>query len=37
VGDAAKTAFVIHNGHIVEWRRVVDSEPTGPTSTAPVI
>ena len=37
VGDAAKTAFVIHNGHIVEWRRVVDSETTGPTSTAPVI
>jgi hypothetical protein len=37
VGEAAKTAFVIHNGHITEWRRVVDSEPTGPTSTAPVI
>ncbi len=37
VGDAAKTAFVIHSGHIVEWRRVVDTEPTGPTSTEPVI
>jgi hypothetical protein len=37
VGEAAKTAFVIHNGHITEWRRVVDTEPTGPTSTAPVI
>src|SRR3954451_15333523 len=37
VGEAAKTAFVIHDGHITEWRRVVDSEPAGPTSTAPII
>lgn len=37
VGETAKTAFVIHNGHITEWRRVVDTEPTGPTSTEPVI
>ena len=37
VGEAAKTAFVIHDGHITEWRRVVDTEPTGPTSTAPII
>lgn len=37
VGETAKTAFVIHDGHITEWRRVVDTEPTGPTSTAPVI
>ncbi len=37
VGEAAKTAFVIRDGHITEWRRVVDTEPTGPTSTAPVI
>ncbi len=37
VGEAAKTAFVIHDGHIAEWRRVVDTEPTGPTSTAPLI
>jgi hypothetical protein len=37
VGEAAKTAFVIQSGHIREWRRVVDAEPTGPTSTAPVI
>ena len=37
VGEAAKTAFVIHDGHITEWRRVVDTGPTGPTSTAPVI
>ena len=33
VGEAAKTAFVIQDGHIREWRRVVDTEPTGPTST----
>jgi hypothetical protein len=37
VGEAAKTAFVINDGHITEWRRVVDTEPTGPTGTAPVI
>jgi hypothetical protein len=37
VGEAAKTAFVIHDGHITEWRRVVDTEPTGPTRTEPVI
>ena len=37
VGEAAKTAFVIQAGHIREWRRVVDAEPTGPTRTAPVI
>ena len=37
VGEAAKTAFVIQDGHIREWRRVVDAEPTGPTRTEPVI
>jgi hypothetical protein len=37
VGEAAKTAFVIQAGHIREWRRVVDTEPTGPTRTEPVI
>jgi limonene-1,2-epoxide hydrolase len=37
VGEAAKTAFVIQAGHIREWRRVVDAEPTGPTRTEPVI
>ncbi len=37
VGEAAKTAFVIQDGHIREWRRVVDAEPTGPTRTGPVI
>jgi hypothetical protein len=37
VGEAAKTAFVIQDGRIREWRRVVDTEPTGPTRTEPVI
>jgi hypothetical protein len=37
VGEIAKTAFVIHDGRITEWRRVVDEEPTGPTRTEPVI
>jgi hypothetical protein len=36
VGETAKTAFVIHNGLITEWRRVVDTG-TPPTSTAPVV
>jgi hypothetical protein len=38
VGDTAKTAFVIHDGRITEWRRVVDQGPvTEPQSTTPVI
>ncbi len=38
VGEFAKTAFVIHDGRITEWRRVVDQGPvTEPQSTAPVI
>jgi hypothetical protein len=37
VGETAKTAFVIHNGLITEWRRVVDAEEGPPTSTAPVV
>jgi hypothetical protein len=38
VGDTAKTAFVIHDDHITEWRRVVDQgAPTEPESTTPVI
>jgi hypothetical protein len=38
VGDTAKTAFVIHDSKITEWRRVVDQGPvTEPQSTAPVI
>jgi hypothetical protein len=37
VGDTAETAFVIHEGHISEWRRVVETQPSEPTGTAPVI
>jgi hypothetical protein len=37
VGDTAKTAFVIHDGRISEWRRVVDVDQAAPSSTAPVI
>jgi hypothetical protein len=38
VGDTAKTAFVIHDNKITEWRRVVDQGPaTEPESTSPVI
>src|SRR3954447_16408452 len=37
-GDAAKTAFVIHNDRITEWRRVVDQAPAvQEQSTTPVI
>jgi hypothetical protein len=35
VGETAKTAFVIHDGLITEWRRVVDIDRG--TSTAPVV
>ena len=38
VGETARTAFVIHDGRITEWRRVADLPPvSAPTSTAPVI
>jgi len=38
VGEFAKTAFVIHDDRITEWRRVVDQGPvTEPQSTTPVI
>jgi hypothetical protein len=37
VGEKAKTAFVIHDGLITEWRRVVDAPESAPTGTAPVI
>jgi hypothetical protein len=38
VGDTAKTAFVIQDSKIAEWRRVVDQGPaTEPQSTSPVI
>jgi hypothetical protein len=37
-GETAKTAFVIHDNKITEWRRVVDRGPTTePQSTAPII
>jgi hypothetical protein len=37
VGETAKTAFVIHDGLITEWRRVVDAPGGAPSSTAPVV
>ena len=37
VGDTAETAFAIRDGHITEWRRVVPTQPSQPTGTAPVI
>jgi hypothetical protein len=37
VGEQAKTAFVIHNGLIAEWRRVVDIDQGTDTSTGPVV
>jgi hypothetical protein len=37
VGEMAKTAFVIHNGLITEWRRVVDAQDAAPTGTGPVV
>ena len=36
-GDTAETAFVIHSGRISEWRRVIESNSSQPTGTAPVI
>jgi hypothetical protein len=37
VGEQAKTAFVIHNGLITEWRRVVDIDEGTDTATGPVV
>ena len=37
VGQTAQTAFAIHGGHITEWRRVAETQPSAPTGTAPVI
>jgi hypothetical protein len=37
VGETAKTAVVIHDGRITEWRRVVDVPGEVPTDTAPVV
>jgi hypothetical protein len=36
VGELAKTAFVIHDGLITQWRRVVDTNEA-PSSQGPVI
>ncbi|HET8592983.1 MAG TPA: hypothetical protein VFL56_04915 [Solirubrobacterales bacterium] len=37
LGETARTAFVIHEGRIAEWRRVADEPPTEPPATGPVI
>ena len=37
VGETAKTAFVIHDGRISEWRRVVDQDEGRPAETGPVV
>jgi hypothetical protein len=37
VGQTARTAFVIHDGRITEWRRLPDENPGAPTGTAPII
>jgi hypothetical protein len=37
VGETAKTAFVIHDDLITEWRRVVDLPDDEPTTTGPVV
>jgi hypothetical protein len=36
VGESAKTAFVVRDGLITQWRRVVDTGPE-PTNTGPVV
>jgi limonene-1,2-epoxide hydrolase len=36
VGEAAKTAFVVRDGLITQWRRVVDTAPES-TGTGPVV
>jgi len=37
VGEQAKTAFVIQDGLITQWRRVVDIEEGAPASQGPVV
>lgn len=37
VGETAKTAFVIHDELITEWRRVVDAPGNQPERTSPVV
>ena len=35
VGQTARTAFVIHDGHIAEWRRVANQAPAEPPAEPP--
>ena len=37
VGEQAKTAFVIQNGLITQWRRVVDAGEGAPANQGPVV
>lgn len=37
VGQTARTAFVVHDGRITEWRRVPDETPAAPPSTQPIV
>jgi hypothetical protein len=37
VGQTARTAFVIHDGRIAEWRRVANEAPAEPPSTQPIV
>jgi hypothetical protein len=37
VGETAKTAFVIHDGRITEWRRVAEQDQGAPAATGPVV
>ncbi len=37
VGETAKTAFVIRDGRIAEWRRVVDADEGAPPAEGPVV
>ena len=36
-GETARTAFVIHDGRITEWRRVADLPPGEPPAQGPVV
>jgi hypothetical protein len=36
-GQTARTAFLIEDGMIVEWRRVPDEDPTAPPVEGPVV
>jgi hypothetical protein len=36
-GETARTAFVIEDGKIVEWRRAVDEGPLEPPAEGPIV